>query len=250
MDELLPHQHLSVIYQDDSLIAIDKPPGLLVHRSPIDKRETQFAVQQLRDQIGRHVFPVHRLDRPTSGILLFAYDGSTASELGQQMMARKVQKTYFAIVRGFIIGSGLIDYALRFKPDKIADKHRGEIPPQPATTEYHSLAHYELPIASGRYATSRYTAVKLHPVTGRKHQLRRHLVHLRHPILGDTTHGDGKQNKFLKSRFGFENLALTCTRLVIKHPVSGKVIEISTTPREDMRNLLSGWRDYRVNLEI
>ncbi len=235
---------LKILYQDDTLIAIDKPSGLLVHRSPIDKRETRFAVQQLRDQIGQHVFPVHRLDRPTSGVLLFAFDGHTASDLGRQMMARTVQKEYFAIVRGFIHGSGLIDYDLKFRPDKIADKHRGDIAPQPATTEYHPLARYELPIASGRYETSRYTAVKLKPTTGRKHQLRRHMVHLRHPIIGDTTHGDGKQNKFLKTRFGFNNLALTCTRIVIKHPVSGEPLEITTTPRAGMLTLLSAWTEY------
>ena len=241
-----PQEPLKILYQDDTLVAIDKPGGLLVHRSPIDKRETRFAVQQLRDQIGQHVFPVHRLDRPTSGVLLFAYDGKTASELGMQMMARKVQKEYFAIVRGFIHGSGLIDYDLKFRPDKIADKHRGDIPPQPATTEYHPLARYDLPIASGRYPSSRYTTVKLKPTTGRKHQLRRHMVHLRHPIIGDTTHGDGKQNKFLKSRFGFSNLALTCTRIVIKHPVSGKSLAINAEPRTEMLDLLTSWAEYQV----
>lgn len=238
---------LSVLYQDDQLVAIDKPSGLLVHRSPIDKHETEFAVQRLRDQLGQHVYPVHRLDRPTSGVLLFAFDGHTASALGKQMMARAVKKEYFAIVRGFVKASGYIDYALRFRPDKYADKDRGQIAPQPATTLYHPLQHFELPESSGRYATSRYSTVRLIPCTGRKHQLRRHMVHLRHPIVGDSTHGDTKQNKFLRTRFGFEKLALTCTKLVFTHPHTGRQVAIEASPRLAMQELLQTWQPYRVS---
>lgn len=243
MDDLAP---LPIVYQDDTLIAINKPAGLLVHRSPIDKRETRFAVQQLRDQIGRHVFPVHRLDRPTSGILLFTYDGISASILGRQMMARQIVKQYTAIVRGFVQAPGMVDYALKFKADKFADKDRGDIAPQPACTVYQPESYFELPVQSDRYPTSRYTLVRLYPHTGRKHQLRRHMVHLRHPILGDTSHGDGKQNKFLRERFDFKNLALSCTRLGFEHPASQRWLEITCSPGASIEQLLNDWQVYQV----
>ncbi|WP_175405129.1 pseudouridine synthase [Salinimonas lutimaris] len=238
---------LRILYQDDTLIAIEKPCGLLVHRSPIDKHETRFAVQMLRDQIGQHVFPVHRLDRPTSGVLLFAFSGQIASEVGQQMMARTVQKEYAAIVRGHIHADGMVDYALKFKADKIADKDRGAIPPQPACTFYTPVQRFVLPFQSGRYSSSRYTYVKLFPHSGRKHQLRRHMVHLRNPIIGDTTHGDGKQNKFMRQQFNFTNLALTCTRLGVQHPLSGKWLDIHCPVHDAMHKLLACWEEFKVN---
>ena len=240
---------LSVVYQDDTLVAINKPPGLLVHRSPIDKRETRFAVQLLRDQIGRRVYPVHRLDRPTSGLLLFAFDGTTASAIGRQMMARQVKKQYTAIVRGWIKAPGMIDYALKFKADKIADKDRGDIAPQPACTVYQPLRHFEIPEASGRYSSSRYTLVQLKPYSGRKHQLRRHMVHLRHPIIGDTSHGDGKQNKFLRERFGFENLALSCTSMGLEHPEHGRWLTLTCEPGASMTRLLTDWQPYQIKIQ-
>lgn len=240
---------LTICYQDDYLVAIDKPPGLLVHRSPIDRHETRFAVQTLRDQLDRHVYPVHRLDRPTSGVLLFVFDGELAGALGQQMMSKQVQKGYQAIVRGWVKGAGAIDYALQYRYDKIADKHkRKQLEPQQAVTDYQALAHYEMPFASGRYPTSRYTLVSLAPRTGRKHQLRRHMVHIRHPIVGDTTHGDGKQNKFARQQFGFENLALSCTQLGFIHPVSKQWLTITSAAHEGMQQLLCEWEQYRIQL--
>lgn len=236
---------LTILHQDAHLVAIDKPPGLLVHRSPLDRHETRFAVQLLRDQLGRHVYPVHRLDRPTSGVLLFAYSGATASQLGIQLMQKQVRKQYLAIVRGHVQGSGRIDYALRYRFDKIADKHRRQqLTPQNAQTEYTALARYEVPLPSGRYASSRYSLVVLSPLTGRKHQLRRHCAHLRHPIIGDTTHGDGKQNKFLRQAFTFENLALSCTQLGFSHPVTGQWTNIHAQVHPAMHSLLNDWQGY------
>lgn len=238
---------LTVLYQDAHIVAIDKPPGLLVHRSPLDKRETQFAVQTLRDQIGRHVFPAHRLDRPTSGVLLFSFDGKIAASLGEQMMSKQVHKEYHAIVRGYVQGTGAIDYALKYRFDKIADKHRRQQPlPQQATTLYSAVNCYELPYPVGKYQTARYSLVKLNPTTGRKHQLRRHMVHIRHPIIGDTTHGDGKQNKFMQHTFNFKNLALTCTQMGFYHPVNGKWMTVSANMHDNMVNTLKAWREYEV----
>ena len=239
---------LSILYQDETLIAINKPPGLLVHRSPIDKKETRFAVQQLRDQIGRHVFPVHRLDRPTSGVLLFTYSGDTASQLGIQLMQKQVKKQYAAVVRGHMRGTGFIDYPLKYRYDKFADKDKKrQLAPQAAQSEYTAVRRYELPYPSGRYPTSRFSLIMLSPLTGRKHQLRRHCAHVRHPILGDTTHGDGKQNKFLRETFTFENLALSCTQLGIFHPDSGKWTEITSPVHDAMQALLHRWAPWQVD---
>lgn len=238
---------LPVLYQDEHIIAINKPPGLLVHRSPIDRHETVFAVQTLRDQIGRHVFPAHRLDRPTSGVLVFSFSSEIAAKLGQQMMDKQVVKTYHAVVRGYVHHTGFIDYALKYRYDKIADKHkRPQQAPQPASTMYQSVAKFDVPAPVGKYQSARYSLVKLSPSTGRKHQLRRHMVHLRHPIIGDTTHGDGKQNKFAKQHFNFNNLALSCTQMGFSHPVSGKWITINGEMHHEMQQLLKNLKPFRV----
>jgi tRNA pseudouridine65 synthase len=212
---------LSIIYQDEYLVAINKPPGLLVHRSMLDKHETQFAVQLLRDQIGQHIFPVHRLDRPTSGVLVFALSAEVARKLGEQFAAQTIEKTYLAIVRGHILDEGKIDYALKEKLDKIADKMvKQDKPAQEAVTLFNCLDKFELPFAVSKYATARYSLVQLTPKTGRKHQLRRHLAHINHPIVGDTAHGDGKHNTFIRQQFDFNQLALTCKSMLLTHPVS------------------------------
>lgn len=238
---------LAVIYQDEALVAIDKPAGLLVHRSPIDRHETRFAVQLLRDQVGRYVYPVHRLDRPTSGVLLFAFDRQLAGKLGQQLMQKQCQKTYQAIVRGFVKKTGMIDYALQYRFDKIADKHRRpQLRPQSAVTGYQGMRQFELPYSSGRYSSSRFSLITLSPVTGRKHQLRRHMAHFRHPIVGDTTHGDGKQNNFLRERFNFSNLALSCTTMGFYHPVSGHWTHITAPIHSEMSALLAKWKPFEV----
>ena len=193
---------LHILYRDDGLIAIDKPSGLLVHRSDIDRRETRFAVQLLRDQIGRRVYPAHRLDRGTSGMLLFAYDGETASKLGAQFESRAVEKTYLAVVRGHPPESGVIDHPLARRPDDYEHlPANASLAAQPALTRYRRLAVTELPYAVDRYPTSRYALVELNPETGRRHQLRRHLKHLAHPIIGDSTYGKGRHNRLFQEVF-------------------------------------------------
>jgi tRNA pseudouridine65 synthase len=233
---------LSIVYQDEYMVAMDKPPGLLVHRSLIDKHETRFAMQMLRDQIGQHVYPVHRLDRPTSGVLLFALSAEVARLLNQQFASQKINKTYFAIVRGHTPEAGLIEHALKEKLDKIADKMvKQDKPAQEATTAYQRLETFELPFPVSRYPSARYSLVKLAPKTGRKHQLRRHMAHINHPILGDTTHGDGKHNKFIREQYAFSGLALTCSALELIHPVTLKELTIQCESEQRMFKLLSEW---------
>jgi len=229
---------LEIIYRDQQLIAINKPSGLLVHRSWLDSRATEFAVQKLRDQIGQHVYPVHRLDRGTSGVLLFLLDKSYATTLMEQFAEQRTEKRYLAVVRGYI-GSGRLDYALKKKLDKIADKHAGpDNEPQPAVTDYHGVAHCELPIAVRPYPQSRYSLVELRPKTGRRHQLRRHLKHLCHPIIGDTTHGDGKHNKMFRDEFASRRLLLHAEYLAFSHPLTGDKVEIRAPLDNEFKVLL------------
>jgi len=212
---------LDILYRDDHLIAIDKPPGLLVHRSDLDRHETRFAVQLLRDQIGRRVQPVHRLDRGTSGVLLFAFDPEVTRELSRQFEANEVEKTYLAVVRGWPPEEGLNDHALSRRFDEYG-RSLPDAPPQAAQTRFRRLATIELPVAVDRYPTSRYALLELEPVTGRRHQLRRHLKHIAHPIIGDATYGKGRHNRFFAEHFGCRRLLLACTSLAFYHPVSGE----------------------------
>lgn len=209
---------LTILYQDDDLIAINKPAGMLVHRSWLDKHETVFAMQTLRDQINQHVYPVHRLDRPTSGVLLFALNPETARLMSEQFELQAVKKQYLAVVRGYLLGEGRIDYPLSVELDKIADKFSAEKLPQSALTDYLNLATVEMSYPAGKFSTARYSLMQLNPQTGRKHQLRRHMKHLFHPIMGDTNYGDLHQNRALTANTGCGRLFLHAQKLQIMHP--------------------------------
>lgn len=235
---------LPVLYQDDYMVAVHKPAGLLVHRSLIDKYETRFAMQIVRDQLNQHVFTVHRLDKPTSGVLLFALNRDVARMLNPMFAQGEVRKVYAAVVRGFSPEAGRIEHALKEKLDAIADKKaRTDKEPQPALSEYKTLARFELPIAVRPYDTARYSLVELYPYTGRKHQLRRHMAHINHPILGDANHGDGKHNAMLRTRFDFQGLALHASQITFNHPVSGQKLVIKSESEPRMQRLLTLWRD-------
>lgn len=236
---------LTVLYRDDFLIAIDKPSGLLVHRSEIDRRETRFAVQLLRDQIGQQVFPVHRLDRGTSGVLLFALDAATARLLNEQFAARQPGKTYLAVVRGHPQDSGDIDHPITRQPDEREYVHGdAQLNAQPAFTRYRTLARCELPFAVDRYPHSRYALVELQPETGRRHQLRRHLKHIAHPIIGDATHGKGVHNRFFQQQFNVGRMLLHAAELTLAHPHSGQALTITAPLSGDFARLIDelGWR--------
>jgi len=220
--ELIAAPVLTILYQDEFLVAIDKPAGMLVHRSFLDRHETVFVMQTLRNQLGQHVFPVHRLDRPTSGVLLFALSADVARLLTEQLTEQHWRKFYLAVCRGFVKQAGILDYPLKEQLDKIADKLASQDKDkQEAVTALWPLAQIELPIAIGKYPVARYSLVALQPLTGRKHQLRRHLSHLRHPIVGDTTHGEGKHNRLFAEHLNSHRLLLIAKRLELKHPVTG-----------------------------
>ncbi|WP_333004257.1 tRNA pseudouridine(65) synthase TruC [Vibrio coralliilyticus] len=218
---------LDIVFQDEYFVAVNKPAGMLVHRSWLDKHETQFVMQTLRDQIGQHVFPLHRLDRPTSGVLIFALSSGVASQVMPMFANHEMVKTYHAIVRGWIEEAGRLDYALKVELDKIADKHASqEKEAQEAITDYRPLAKAEIPYSTGKFPTTRYCLMELKPLTGRKHQLRRHMAHLRHPIVGDTTHGDGKHNKLFREVYDSHRLLLHASSLEFVHPFTNQTVLI------------------------
>lgn len=231
---------LPVLYRDEHYIAVDKPAGLLVHRSRVDRSATRFALQVVRDQAGQQVYPVHRLDKPTSGVLIFALHPEAARRLAEAFAGRRVRKVYLALVRGFVADEDVIDYALKEKPDKTTDSLADpEKPAQPAVTAYRRIAQVELAYAVGRYPTSRYSLVEAHPRTGRKHQIRRHFKHIFHPVIGDGKYGDYRHNRFFRAHFGCTRMLLAAVELSFVHPFTGAPITVSAAPDAAFMDILA-----------
>ena len=239
---------LEILYQDEYLVAINKPSGLLVHKSPIDKHETQFALQLIRDQIGQYVYPIHRLDKPTSGVLLFALNAEITQVMSELFRSREVQKEYIAVVRGYTKDEDIIDYPLKQMLDTKEQKKEGITKEaQEAQTHYERLATVELPYAVSRYPVARYSLIRLLPKTGRKHQLRRHMKHIFHPIVGDTKHGRGEHNKLFREKFECHRLLLHSHRVTFVPPISKK-IRLLVCFRHDMLKCLFkvfNWSEVR-----
>lgn len=240
MQTLCHLQSFKVVYQDEQLVAIHKPAGLLVHRSPIDKHETQFAVQLTRDEINRPVFPVHRLDKATSGLLLFALDSDSARHLGEQLQTHSLQKTYLALTRGWSLPAGEIDKPLLYKIDKYGDKDKQQpTEPQEALTEYRCLGQTTLDKPLGKFEQQRYSLLELRPKTGRKHQIRRHLNGISHPIIGDVKYGDRHHNHLFNDWRGYHRLYLAATSLSFIHPTTNQPINIQAPLQNDFVETLT-----------
>jgi tRNA pseudouridine65 synthase len=208
---------LEVLYTDNDFIAINKPHGLLVHRTKLADEATSFALQIVRDQIGRRVFPVHRIDRKTGGILLFALHETALKMMNNLFMERRVEKTYLAIVRGYCDDTGIIDYPIKKENGKLKE----------SVTEYKTINKVELDIQFGNHPTSRYSLVEIYPKSGRMHQIRKHFKHIRHPIIGDRPYGCNKQNKMFKEKWNITQLLLHAAELKFFQPITNKSVEIS-----------------------
>lgn len=209
-------KELEIIYRDEYLVAVNKPPGLLVHRTKLSNEKESFALQMVRNQIEQHVYPVHRLDRKTSGVLLFALDKDIHRQMQLKFSLCEVDKRYLAIVRGYCEGEGIIDYPIRKENGVMVD----------AITMYKNIAKVEIDFQIGPHRTSRYSLVKVFPKTGRMHQIRKHFRHIDHPIIGDRPHGCNKQNKFFKEEFDLMTMLLHAYQLRFHHPVRGKPINL------------------------
>lgn len=234
----------TVLYHDEHLVAMNKPAGLLVHRSALAAGESQFALQWLRDHLGRAVYPVHRLDRGTSGVLLMALDPDTARALARQFEAHAVRKTYLALVRGWPAACGEVDHPLRRLDDGAPLTDRGRSPAaQPALTRYWRLARLECASPLPPHPTARYALMAVKPHTGRQHQIRRHFKHLSHPLIGDATYGKGDHNRWWAARLGVARLWLHAARLALTHPASGEPLALHAPAGPPWQALLAepGW---------
>jgi tRNA pseudouridine65 synthase len=223
---------LEVIFQDEHLIAINKPHGLLVHQSPIARDAEEFALQLLRDQIGQNVWPAHRLDRKTGGLLLFALNKEVNALLQGLFRENKIKKRYLAIVRGFTPDEMEIDYPLR--------KENGTM--QDAFTKFKTLNKAEIPVAFGNHLSSRYSLIEAAPETGRMHQLRKHFAHIHHPIIGDRPHGCNKQNKLFKETWEMDTMLLHASELEFEHPVTYQQLHFKASFQSEflrMKEMLS-----------
>lgn len=222
---------LPVLFQDGSLLIVDKPSGLIVHRGWANDNVT--ALKLARDQVGCWVYAAHRLDRGTSGILVFGLNSDIARNLQAQFAERSVSKTYLALVRGFCPQQAVVDHPLA--RDKGAEK-------QPALTRVQCVSRFELP--TGEPYPRRYSWVKAFPETGRAHQIRRHLKHLGHPLVGDVRYGKSEHNRFFREHFGLQRLALHAHELTLGHPVTGEALQLcSPVPVALQRTLvkLQAW---------
>jgi tRNA pseudouridine65 synthase len=213
---------LPVLFRDDRLLAVDKPSGLLVHRGWGGDRVT--ALDLARRIAGRRVYPVHRLDRGTSGVLVFALDPEAARRLGAAFAEGGVEKVYLALVRGRAPEDALIDHPI----SRTAGGLR-----VPAVTAVRRLGLAEP--EPGRV----YSLVEARPETGRLHQVRRHLKHIAHPVIGDVEYGKGEHNRFFRERYGLHRLALHALSLALPHPETGERLRLAAPVPADLAGPLA-----------
>jgi tRNA pseudouridine65 synthase len=209
---------LPIVYQDDWFVCVNKPSGHLVHRGWGE--DGPVTLQRLRDQLGRLVYPVHRLDRQTSGALLFAFYPEVARDLQRGLEHGQITKRYLALCRGCDPNLTHIDHPLSREPGQ------GEL--KAAQTDLKLLG------AKGRYGL-----YEVFPRTGRAHQIRRHLKHASHPVIGDVRYGKGEHNRLFRTEFDFHRLALHCALLSMKHPRTGVQLELAADLPADFRRVLS-----------
>jgi tRNA pseudouridine65 synthase len=223
---------IPVLHRDCHLVAVHKPAGLLVHRNAHAGREP-FLLQILRDQLGQRLYPVHRLDRPTSGLMIMALSPQAAHSLALQFADQGVSKTYLAVTRGYTPAQGLIGEPLRSESGAL----------QEARTEYTRLATAEIPQPVGPNPTARYSLVRVFPRTGRTHQIRRHFAHIRHPLIGDVLRGDGRQNRFFREHFELHRLLLASVELTFLHPEDNSPMTLTCPPARELLDLFGqmGW---------
>ncbi len=236
---------LEILYQDDDIVAVNKPANLAVHRSTFVGPDDAFLIDLLREQVEGRLHLAHRLDRATSGVLLVARSADVAARLGEQFMGRSVCKRYLAVVRGWPEPEeGTVDYPLP------GSRETG--PRKDARTDYRRLATVEVDIALGRYEKQRYALVAAEPQTGRFRQIRKHFAHIHHPIVGDSQHGRGDHNRLFKQHFGSHRLLLHADALSFSHPLSGQPLTLQASlddtwnrmlDRFEWRAAYAAWRD-------
>jgi tRNA pseudouridine65 synthase len=236
---------LDIVYQDDFIVVINKPSGLLVHKSKMAAGVKEFALQLLRDQLGQRVYPVHRLDRPTSGLLVFALDEQTCSQLSAQFASNSVKKGYQCVVRGYCQNHGEIDHPLKDPVDDRRLLRQGVThEAKEAKSSYQTLARFELPWAVGRYPKARYSLVKVWPESGRRHQIRKHMDCIAHPIVGDTRYGQGTHNRLFREHLDSHRLLLAATDVCFRHPKTQRALYLEIPVAKEMRAVVQYLRNF------
>jgi tRNA pseudouridine65 synthase len=229
VDELT--RPLAILYQDEHYVAVFKPAGLIVHRSKLTLPHEPVLMQTVRDQIGQFIYPMHRLDRPTAGLILFGLTSEAAGKLGQLFIDRRVDKYYQALVRGHVDPEFRVDRPLKEKFGEEWEKgSTDDNPVQEALTHFSRLEQFEAPWPCGDFATSRFSLLEIKPVTGRWHQIRRHLNHIAKPVIGDHRHGDHRQNQLVYRETGVYRMLLSAVRVDFRHPFTNELVTI-TGPR-------------------
>jgi tRNA pseudouridine65 synthase len=245
-DSLDPMQPVPILYEDESLVAVDKPSGLFVHRSESDRSATEFVLQNVRDQLGHFVYPVHRLDRPTSGVLLLAKNPDAAALLANMFSNRQIHKSYLALVRGHTEDSGTIERPLVSSKGIGKPIDHPQSTPQDAETSYVTQDRFEVPFSTGEHSTTRCALVEATPKTGRYHQIRRHFSGISHPIIGDSEHGDTRFNRRFSERLEVTRLMLAAVRVEFIHPVTSVQTIIECPPAESFAVVVERLRRCRM----
>jgi tRNA pseudouridine65 synthase len=232
---------IEIIFEDDILIAVNKPNNFLIHQSHYTRNIVEITLlQKLQEQLGYPVYPLHRLDRKTSGILLLLKDKSQVSKFQELFTSNTIQKTYYAIVRGFSPASGEINSPVKEDDSGIYKE---------ALTIFETLAQIELPIPVNLHQTSRYSLIKLMPKTGRMHQLRKHMNKINHPIIGDPKYGDRFHNHMFEKEFGSTYLLLHAHQIEFLNPITRQKMKLVADFTENWKNLLSRfeWETILLN---
>jgi tRNA pseudouridine65 synthase len=232
---------VEILYRDSGLVAVNKPAGIPVHSSRILEDRPQTLLQMARHHEGAVMHAVHRLDRPVSGVNLFATNRDVLTPMAQAFEKRRVKKCYLAVVRGWPAESGLIDHPL--KPPR--DVRKPNAVAKTAVTRYERVARVETPFPVAPYASSRYSLLALYPETGRRHQLRMHMKHISHHLVGDTTYGRGEHNQLFREQFDCNRLLLHAWSLEFEHPLSGEKVRIKAPLDATFSQLIErfSWKD-------
>lgn len=211
-----PGGPLPLLFVDETVAVVAKPSGMPVHRGWADDRVTVASLA--RTLLGTGVHPLHRLDRATSGALVIARNSDAARRLASSLAAGDVERRYLALVRGVPSESGEIDATLRRRKDSDASDR------VPALTRYRRLWVFE----------NRYSLVEARPVTGRFHQIRRHMKSISCHLVGDVLYGKGLHNRRFRDDFGLHRLALHALSVRFPHPLTGEGIRVVAPLPDDL----------------
>jgi len=233
---------VKLLFEDAHLLIVDKPAGLMMHPSWLDKHETDFAQARAEAHAGQKLHTLHRLDRPTSGILLFGKHPEVARRMMTSFQRHEIDKYYLCIARGWTPEKGRIDKALKEEVDAKGDRRiKADKPAQEAITRFVRLGTTGIPIPVGPYDSARYSLVLARPITGRLHQIRKHFRKTYHHLIGDTRYGDGRHNAMVAAHFGWQQLALRCVATDLVHPMTGQPLRLRAGLTPAWQQLCEQW---------